>query len=132
MNDVPAAANPGEITPNDRLFGALCYAVGVFVPAFVLLSDEYKARPFLRYHAVQSLGLSVAAFSSIIILCILGTVINIIPLVGQIISLLITCVLGVGSIAIFGLVIWYAVRAYNGEQFEVPVITKFVRDQGWL
>jgi uncharacterized membrane protein len=32
---------------------------------------------------------------------------------------------------ILGLNIWLAIRANNGEMFELPVITDFIRNQGW-
>lgn len=55
-----------------------------------------------------------------IVLIILNTILAFIPIVG--------CI---GPILTLGIVIWLAIRANKGEYITLPVITDFVKNQGW-
>jgi uncharacterized membrane protein len=101
-----------EVTSDDKLWAALGYPI--FIIALIMLFIEGKKnRPFIKYHAVQALALNVVLWVVIIIL-------SVIPFVG--------CITPV----VWLLMIWPAVLAYQGKYFEVPVITKFLRDQHWI
>ncbi len=101
---------PG-ITNDDKLMAALAY---LFAPVsgliFMALEDK-KARPFIKYHAVQSIVVSIALFVVVLITS--------------------TFTFGCSSI-LYLVMIWYAYRAYQGEMFEVPVVTDFIKGQGWI
>ena len=105
-----------DITDDDKLWGLLAYIVSIIVPILLLLMEDKKDRPFLKYHAVQSLALGIAE-------TILGTLLSIITL-------------GLGAIligpAILVINIIYAMKAYKGEYFEIPFITNFIKNQGWV
>lgn len=108
--------NPGnpDITSDDKIWAALGYPIWI-IALILLLMEDKKNRPFIKYHAVQSLALNVA----IIIIGIIITVVT----------------LGFGSICwgIFWLLtIWPAIEAYNGKYLEIPVITDFIKKQGWV
>ena len=101
-----------EVTSDDKLWAALGYPI--FIIALIMLFIEGKKnRPFIKYHAVQALALNVVLWVVIIIL-------SVIPFVG--------CITPV----VWLLMLWPAVLAYQGKYFEVPVITKFLRDQHWI
>jgi uncharacterized membrane protein len=101
-----------EVTSDDKLWAALGYPI--FIIALIMLFIEGKKnRPFIKYHAVQALALNVVLWVVIIIL-------SVIPIVG--------CITPV----VWLIMIWPAVLAYQGKYFEVPVITKFLRDQHWI
>ena len=98
-------------TSNERLWGALSWIpVSPLYPILAivaLLMDSTKNNAFVRHHAVQSLvtGLVIAVLS----------------------------VLTVGLAAILFLVFFYwAYKAYQGQTVEIPVITNWVRKQGWI
>lgn len=90
--------------------GALSYFLG-WITGLVFLLVE-KEDKFVRFHAMQS----VVTFGIL-------TVASFAPLVGWILSPLITIV---------GLVLWVVlmVKAYQGEEFELPVVGKLARQ--WL
>ena len=99
--------NP-DITSDDKLWALLSW---IFWPVaiVVLLMEDKKNRPFIKYNAVNSLALSVIAWGSSIIgigLC-LG------PL-----ALIYSIVLGIQS--------------YQGKLVTVPMLTDFVKKQGWV
>ena len=119
-----------DVTDNDRLMAAIAYAtqvvIPVIVPAIMLLAEESKARPFQRYHAVQSLGVLVASVVyevlAAIIYCGLSTV------TGGCLA----CILWVIFLAPAAPALYYAYQAYQGFYFKIPVLTDFLVQNKWL
>jgi uncharacterized protein len=109
MTDQPVM---GELTSDDKLWSLLSWILAPIVPIIVLLMEDKKSRPFIKYNAVVALAWS-------LIFYIVGTVLSFI-FVGCIIS-------------IAGLIgeIYFGIKAYNGETVVVPVLTDFVKNQGW-
>ncbi len=100
-----------EITSDDKLWAALGYPIPI-IPIIVLLMEDKKNRPFIRYHAVQSLILNVA-------LLILGIVMSV------------TVILAICTPLLWLVTLWPAYEAYQGKYTELPVITNFMKNQGW-
>lgn len=101
-----------DITSDDKLWAALGYPI--FIIALIMLFMEGKKdRPFIRYHAVQALALNVVLWVVIIIASI-------------------TVILALCDPILWLLMIWPAILAYQGKYFEVPVLTKFLRNQHWI
>ena len=100
-----------ETTSDDKLWGALSWVpiIGPIVAIVVLLMEDKKNRPFMKYHPVNSLAVAV--------------VIAVTSLVGIGLCL--------GAIAFFVQLYW-AYQAYQGQMFEIPLITDFVKKQGWV
>ena len=121
------AQDTSGINDQDKLMAALAYIIGLIVPLIILLTDS-KNRAYQRYHAIQSLGLSGAIFVGGIVLCIVGVVINVIPVLGQVIS----CLMSFIYLVPLALMLYYAYRAYKGEYFTIPYLTEFMKQQKWL
>jgi uncharacterized membrane protein len=103
-----------SITSDDKLWAALGYPIGI-IALIMLFVEGKKDRPFIKFHAVQSLALNVVAWILSIILSVVT--------------------LGIGAVCfpiVILLFIWPAVLAYQGKYFEIPVVTKFIRDQHWV
>ncbi len=111
MNQAPM---PTDVTSDDKLWAAIGYPIPV-VAIIVLLMEDKRARPFIRFHAVQSIALW-------IVYAVLGVILTAISF-----GLLGIC-FGVLWLAFF----YPAYLAYQGQKFEVPVVTKFLRDQHWV
>ncbi|HXF68652.1 MAG TPA: DUF4870 domain-containing protein [Thermoflexus sp.] len=109
-------ASSEEAGDQDRLMALLAYIIGIIVPLFILLTDM-KNRPFQKYHAVQALVGQVA-------LTVIFFALGLIPIIGCITPLL--------GLAAFVLFIYYGIQAYQGNYFEIPTVTAFARQQGWL
>ncbi|MBN1145689.1 MAG: DUF4870 domain-containing protein [Anaerolineales bacterium] len=101
-----------EITSDDKLWAALGYPIGL-IALIMLLMEDKKNRPFIKFHAVQSLVLNVA----LIILMIILTI----TVVGAICAPLLWFV-----------TFWPAYEAYQGKYLEIPVVTNFIKNQGWV
>ncbi len=110
MSDLP----PVDVTSDDRLWAAIGYPIPI-LPIIALFMEEKKNRPFIKFHAVQSIVFNV-------VLYILITVISFVTF-------------GLGAICaplLWLVVLWPAFEAYNGKYLEIPVITNFLRNQGWV
>ncbi|MCD4671413.1 MAG: DUF4870 domain-containing protein [Anaerolineaceae bacterium] len=102
-----------EITSDDRLWALLAYIFSPIIPVIIMLMDDKKDRPFLKAHNAQALvwGIIGWAISSLLA-----------PV------FFIGCVVWIAYIIIT--IIW-AMKANKGELVEIPVITDFVKKQGW-
>jgi uncharacterized membrane protein len=115
----------GELTDQDKLMAALSYPIP-FVAIIILLVEDMRNRPFQKFHAVQALAANIALWVIVLILsCVLGTVVGLVTL-------------GIGSICgLVPLLLWFitvywAYLAYQGQYFDIPVITGFIKGQGWV
>lgn len=117
---------------DDKLVALLAYLVPVLLPIIVLLSESSQKRPFQRYHAVQSLGMTGFMVVFGIVLSIAAGVLGFIPVVGWVVGALMFCVTPIlflmGVVAVF----YYGFQAYQGKRFSIPVVTNFLLNQGWL
>jgi uncharacterized protein len=103
---------PADITSDDKLWALLAYILSPIVPIIILLMEDKKNRPFLKAHNVQALVLGIAGL-------VINTVLSFI---------FIGCLT---SVLYLILVIYYGVKAYKGEYITIPVITNWVKSQGW-
>lgn len=104
--------NP-DITSDDRLWGLLSYLLTPIVPIIILLSEDKKSRPFQKFHGINALALGVVEI-------VLITILALIPIVGCFTPL------------VFIINILYALKANKGEMVEIPVLTNFCKNQGWI
>jgi uncharacterized protein len=102
-----------EATSDDKLWALLAYVLTPIVPVIILLMEDKKNRPFIKAHNVQALvwGLILYVLSSVLV-----------PALG-----FGFCLGGLGIIVN----IYWGIQAYNGKMVEIPVITNFVKQQGW-
>jgi len=108
MNPNPFTA---DVSQDDRLWAALGYPIAI-IAVIVLLMEDKKNRPFIRYHAIQALILNLA-------MVILMTV------------LAISVVGSVCAPFLWFVTLWPAYDAFRGNWTELPVITTFIKNQGW-
>ncbi len=128
MTDGTMGAVPsGEITDQDKLWAALSYVFAPLVGIIVLLMEENKNRPFQKYHAIQSLAFAVAWVVFAGLLCILSFILGLTG-IGAVLSVCLTPL----AFAPFLIALYFAYQAYQGQYFEVPVMTDFLKQQGWI
>lgn len=121
MSEVPSTPQGSTgLAPN--LAGALSYLLGAITGILFLVLE--KESRFVRFHAAQSIGVTVALFAVNIVLAVLGTVLAFIPIIGWLIGLALSLVIGFGS---FGLWLYLMYRAYQGDEWEVPLVGPQVR-----
>lgn len=100
-----------DITDDDKLWALLAYVLTPLMPIVILLLEDKKNRPFLKAHNAQALawGLVNTAVSVVLSgwLC------------------------GIPSFAVWLVGVYWGWQAYQGKMVEIPVISNFVREQGW-
>jgi uncharacterized membrane protein len=110
-NMVPDAA---EITDDDKLWSLLGWIIWV-IALIVLLMEEKRNRPFIKYNAVLSLALAVVLMVVSLILSAITAGIG-------------GCVVGIVFLIY---VIYLGVKSYQGEWVSVPWLSDFIVKQGW-
>ena len=95
--------NP-EVTSDDKLWALLAYIFSPLIPIILMLMEDKKNRPFIRAHNAQALVLGI--------------------------------ITAVTSAFCVGILVWFyqiygGIQAYQGKEVEIPVITNFVKGQGW-
>ena len=103
-----------EVTSDDKLWALLAYVLTPLVPIIILLMEDKKNRPFIRAHNAQALAWGIFNVIG-------GTILS---------SLLFFC-FGLPSILIWAVGVYWGIQAYNGKYVEIPVVTNFVKNQGW-
>lgn len=81
---------------------------------------------------MQSLALTGAAFGLLVITMIGIGMLQVIPILGFVVAMLALCL---SPIAYFMLVIAYIIygwQAHKGKRFSIPLLSRFLRSQGWL
>ena len=113
-----SGASSGGMTQN--VAGALCYPLGFITGILFLILEPHNKNKFVRFHAFQSIFLSVAAF---VISIVLNMSLFILPfgLWGMIMFLV--------QLGILGLAIFLIVKAYNNERFKLPIIGDLAEKQ---
>ncbi|HSM71557.1 MAG TPA: hypothetical protein VK851_08445 [Anaerolineales bacterium] len=109
MNEQPSM----DVTSDDKLWAALGYPI-VLVAIIVLLMEDKKARPFIKFHAVQSIAANVVFF-------IIGSILSVVTL-------------GFGGLCVpllWFVFLYWGYKAYQGEMFDIPMVTNFIKGQGW-
>jgi uncharacterized membrane protein len=101
-----------EITSDDKLWAALAYVFTPLVPIIILLMEDKKNRPFIKAHNAQALAWGVVFY-------VLVTITSFF-LIGL-------CIWPLGLL----LELYWAYKAYQGEFINIPVVSDFVKGQGW-
>jgi uncharacterized membrane protein len=94
-----------DVTSDDKLWAALGYAIPI-IAIVVLFMDDKKSRPYIKFNAIQSIVVTI------------------------VLSIIASVTLGCGSI-LFLVLFWWAYQAYQGQDVKIPVVSDFIRNQGW-
>ena len=109
MSQAPMSA---DVTSDDKLWSLLAYVLTPIVPIIILLMEDKKNRPFIKSHNAQALVVG-------IVNAILG--------IGLGWTLVLSCV----PLIVWLVCIYWGIQAYNGKAVEIPVISNWVKSQGW-
>ncbi|WP_420628882.1 DUF4870 domain-containing protein [Candidatus Leptofilum sp.] len=111
VNDDMSVSGP---TDDDKLWSLLAYVFTPVIPIVILLMDDKKSRPFIKAHNAQALAWGLVNLIG-------GTILS---------SVLFFCV-GLPSVLIWAVGAYWGWQAYQGQEVTIPVITDFVKGQGW-
>ncbi len=110
----------------DNIAGALCYLVGFITGILFLVLAPYNQNRNVRFHAFQSIFLSVAWIALEIVAAIFTAVLIHIPILGPLMSGLIYLAIGLGALIVW---LYMMFKTYNGEKIVLPVIGPLAEKQ---
>jgi len=113
---VPNAQASATTALPSNIAGLLCYILGFISGIFFLVAEPYKRDSFVRFHAYQSIFVSLAG---IVLHFALGVLLSCLPWT---LWSLITTVSSLVSLAVFLVFLLLMYKAYSNERFKIPVI----------
>ncbi|MGA3230878.1 MAG: DUF4870 domain-containing protein [Candidatus Binatus sp.] len=106
--------------PQANIFAALTYLLGFVTGLIFLYLEPYNQDEFVRFHARQSIGFSVAWFA---IAVVFGVFIAVLPHgLGALLNFILTLI--DIALAVFWVFLMY--KAYNGERYRIPELADIV------
>lgn len=99
-------------TSDDKLWAALAYVFTPLLPIVIALMEDKKNRPYIKQHYMQALVWGVAA---IVLYFVLSA------------TVILFCI----SWVVYIPQLFWAYQAYQGKAVTIPVISNFVKNQGW-
>jgi uncharacterized membrane protein len=106
--------------PQANIIAALCYLLGFVTGLIFLYLEPYNQDEFIRFHARQSIGFSVAWFA---IGIVFGVFIAVLPHgLGSLLNFILTLI--DIALAVFWVFLMY--QAYNGERYRIPELADIV------
>jgi uncharacterized membrane protein len=103
-----------RITADDKLWSAIGYLLPIFA-IIALMRDDKKERPFIKYHAVQAIALSIVLWALILIVSIA------------------TFLFGSFCAPLFWLLtLWPSFDAYKGNYTKIPYVTAIIKKRDWV
>jgi uncharacterized membrane protein len=99
---------------DENVAGLLCYVLGWITGLIFFLIDK---RPFVRFHAAQSIGMSIGLFALYLVIGVLFTMLHFMSM--GFMALAIYPLLG---LLVFVLWIFLMYKAYQHEKFMLPII----------
>ena len=107
INDDMNLTGPSD---DDKLWSLLAYVFSPLIPIILMFMEDKKERPFIKGHAPQALVWGVLTF---------------------IISAVTSFLCGIPGLAMWIASIYWGWQAYQGQEVTIPVVTDFVKGQGW-
>lgn len=118
-----SGAAPAAAGMQDNVAGALCYVLGLITGILFLVLEPYSRNREIRFHAFQSIFLSIAWIAVWIALTTMG---SIIPLLGALIFGGLSLVIGLGFLVLWILLM---IKTYGGSKMVLPVIGPIAQKQ---
>lgn len=117
-------ANPPKAGLSDAAVAAIAYFTPI-LPFFFLAIRRYNKRPYVRFHAWQSLLLNVFAIT---FGCILAYIFPYLKFLGPRVLIGLVCLLALAAFVIWA---WCVLSALNGRRFKLPVIGSWADEQAY-
>ena len=126
VQPLPPPVGAPSLGMTDNMAGALCYLFGFITGILFLVLAPYNQDRNIRFHAFQSIFLSIAWVILSIVIGIVVLAFSFIPFLGLFVAWVLRLAIGLG-----GLVIWLYLmfKTYNGEKIVLPVVGPLAEKQ---
>ncbi|MGA9061175.1 MAG: hypothetical protein WB341_05850 [Terracidiphilus sp.] len=116
--------NPKETGLSDNAIGAIAYFTPVMA-VFFLAIRRYNKRPYVRFHAWQSLVFNVFT------ICFGYALAYILPFIRFLGPRVLVAPACLAALAVFLLWLWCVISALNGKRFKLPIIGAWADEQAY-
>lgn len=117
-----AASGPTSTGLSPNVAGALAYVLGPITGILFYVLE--KDNRFVRFHAAQSIVVSLALFIISFVLGMLSAVLAAVPIIGWVIAILVSFGVSIVSFVLWLFLMW---QAYKGLEWEAPFAGQFAR-----
>ena len=117
-----SASGPTSTGIPANVAGALAYLLGPITGVIFYVLE--KDNRFVRFHAAQSIVVSIAMFIISFVLGMLGVVLGAVPIIGWLVAVLVSFGVSIVSFVLWLLLMW---QAFQGKEWEVPFAGVFAR-----
>jgi uncharacterized membrane protein len=117
-----SASGPTSTGLPANVAGALAYVLGPITGIIFYVLE--KDNRFVRFHAAQSIVVSIVMFIVSFVLGILSVAIGAVPLIGWLVAMLLSFGVSIVSFVLWLLLMW---QAFQGKEWEVPFAGVFAR-----
>ena len=126
VQPLPPPVGAPSLGMTDNMAGALCYLFGFITGILFLVLAPYNQDRNIRFHAFQSIFLSIAWVILSIVISIVVLAFSFIPFLGLFVAWVLRLAIGLG-----GLFIWLYLmfKTYNGEKIVLPVVGPLAEKQ---
>jgi len=121
-NPAPSSVTSSSSGLAPNVAGALSYVLGIITGVIFLVIE--KENRFVRFHAAQSIAVTLVLVLVSIGVSIVSSVLAFVPILGWIAILLLSLALSVGTFVLWVLLMW---RAYQGREWQVPFAADLAR-----
>ena len=115
--ETPTGAPAGTMQPDAVMVFLSYFGIFALIPLLTVKDND-----FVRWHAKQGITFLAATIAVYFALTIITIIFGFIPVLGQIIALLLSLVMGIGGLAIFVLWVMALVKAFGGERWRIPLV----------
>lgn len=119
-------AQPAQAGLSENAAGAVCYLAGLITGIIFLVVAPYSTNRNVRFHAFQSIFFNIAWIAVWIVEMIISAALTAIPVLGWMMSLLLTMAIALGGLILWLFLMW---KAYNGDRLVLPVIGPLAEKQ---
>ena len=110
----------------ENVASALSYLLGWLTGVLFLVLEPYNKNKTVRFHAFQSIFLSIGVIVIFFALMIVSGILHFIPVLGTLLAIL---MYPLCMFAIFCLYVFLMYKAYNKEKFVLPIIGPLAEKQ---
>lgn len=124
--------NSGERNSvDDNLLAALCYWLCCLcgLPALIIFLLKKEESPFIKFHSLQALITTVIWVVISIVINVALNILAMLPGIGIVIAGVASLGMSVVALGVLGFFIFVGIKAYNGEEFEIPVLGSFIQEK---
>lgn len=116
------ASGPTSTGLPANVAGALAYVLGPITGIIFYVLE--KDNRFVRFHAAQSIVVSIAMFIISFVLGMLSVVLGAVPVIGWLVAMLLSFGLSIVSFVLWIFLMW---QAFQGKEWEAPFAGVFAR-----